>query len=156
MIWFEIEWQGHPIDLMERGMKQAVREGLKAGVEYWHKHFAPLHFKPEAYARYGYRKRRPGREAEKYRRFGHHDPLTFSRMAKRMILLAIRVTAVVRGDKRTAIGRMQAPAYFGRICQEELTETTAEEERTIEAVIYQRIETRMMAAMKRKRRERIK
>lgn len=56
----------------------AVRNGLNKAANFWRKKYAPLHFKPGAEARYGYRRRTETYKRRKLRKQGHQLPLVFT------------------------------------------------------------------------------
>jgi hypothetical protein len=115
------------------------RKGLEAGVTYWHKNIAPLHFENEAYQRYGYQKRKGQGEPPyvpsdskdpryakrlrqnrkywwaKFRKKKHTLPLVYTGMSKRMILRGIRLSFRRRKGSdsfASASGAMDAPKHF--------------------------------------------
>lgn len=164
MIYFELEYEGHPRDKMA-ALKAGTKEGLEKAVEYWHKHFAPRHFRPEAYQLYGYAKRTEKHEKRKRRKFGHNNPLWFTGASRRAILRSIRITSRVSGKERVAFGAVFPPAHFwkyvvskaggGHRRGKELFATTKAEEKVLFAVVSQTIEKHLARADRVRRKERI-
>lgn len=89
--------------LRKRQVQRAARIALEAMGRQWHSQFLPLHFQPDAYARYGYRQRKgqgldpQGRAfrrstvGRKLRYKGHNLPLVFSGEGRMLALGPIRL-----------------------------------------------------------------
>jgi len=167
MIVFELEHEGHPIDKI-RGIREGVKEGLEAAVEYWHKHFAHYHFRREAFTRYAgvYAQRDHKYNRRKRRRYGHANPLWLTGASRRAILRFIRITSRVNGQERVALGDVFPPSYFWKgvvvpsahkrtRLATELFTTTPEEERVLYGVVMKYLQRHLDRANRKKRRERI-
>lgn len=110
MIHGVIRITGGPSELA-RAFPEAMREGLRQLILKWHRETLPLHFREDAYGRYGYQPRTAKYEARKMRLFGHHRPLVYASgggVLEKSVCGRIDVT----GTSKQARGTLHAPPFM--------------------------------------------
>ena len=84
-----------------------IKAVLSEGAAYWHKRFAPRHFRSGAATRYGYTPRSDSWRKRKRRVKGHAQPLVWTGRTKRQVTRAARLT----GTSRAVTVNMRVEAY---------------------------------------------
>lgn len=116
----------------KRGMRKAHAEAMQKanmeGAKEWREKLFPIHFTPEAVARYGYESRTVKYQARKFRRFGHTNPLEYTGAAKAFIMNGYTIDA----STGRAVVNMPSPRVFNLSQQIGHPNLRAEALRTVE------------------------
>jgi len=98
------DWNG-----MQKDWNKLVRSVMEEVGEVWVQEFMPLHFKPGATKRYGYKIRSEQWKAYKRRLFGESKPLIFTGQMRDQLLANAGIRIVARATNNRASVRVKMP-----------------------------------------------
>jgi len=132
-------------EALRKRTPRIVKEALAEAAAYWHKKFAPRHFRSGAATRYGYTPRSENWRRRKRRVKGHALPLVWTGRTKRQVTRAARLTGTSRAitlnmhveryifyRKHSARGEINMAAEITRIISPEKREIRRHMDRVLE------------------------